>query len=165
MKTTFFISDTHFGHANIIKHEPVLRPFKTIDEHDEELVKRWNAKVKPRDIVWHLGDVLFTDESFDLLPRLNGIKKLVLGNHDDYPVRHYMEHFDFIYGVTVFQKYVLTHIPVDIHQSKRFKGNIHGHLHGESLNTGFHQCVSVEQTALEPIAFEELFAENKAFSF
>lgn len=157
MTTTFFIADTHFGHENIIKYEPVLRPFATIEEHNEELIKRWNAKVTPNDTVWHLGDVLFKQPSFSILSRLNGMKRLVLGNHDHFPMALYAEHFVEIRGCLAFKKYILTHIPVDRCQFPRFEGNIHGHLHSEKIEGGFHHCVSVEQTDLAPIAFEELF--------
>ena len=49
----WFTSDTHWGHANILKYDN--RPFATIDEHDEELVRRWNAVVAPGDVVYHLN--------------------------------------------------------------------------------------------------------------
>lgn len=156
MKQTFFIGDTHFCHENIIKYEPASRPFKTIEEHDETLIERWNGRVGPKDTVWHVGDVLFEDRGFELLRRLNGHKKLVLGNHDDWPMRYYMEHFEEVYGYAVFQGHLLSHIPVDINQSKRFKSNIHAHLHTEVLPTAFHRCVSAEQINLTPISFEEL---------
>lgn len=78
----FFTSDSHFGHANIIKY--CNRPFSSIEEHDEELIKRWNEKIGPYDIVFHLGDFAFASESYikSILERLNGIKYLVFGNHD-----------------------------------------------------------------------------------
>ncbi len=80
----FFTSDTHFGHANVIKFDD--RPFANIQEHDEELVRRWNEVVKPGDVVYHLGDVGWHKNLFDadmLLARLHGTKILIKGNHDE----------------------------------------------------------------------------------
>jgi len=62
MSNPFLISDTHFGHANILtfkkKDGTLLRSgFKDITDHDLELVKRWNSVVAPNDKVYHLGDV------------------------------------------------------------------------------------------------------------
>ena len=81
-KRIFFTSDTHFGHINIIKY--CNRPFETIEEHDEEIIKRWNNKVKEDDIVFHLGDVGFCHPKkiHEYLERLNGHIYLVIGNHD-----------------------------------------------------------------------------------
>ena len=52
---TLFISDTHFGHQNIIKYAD--RPFLDIDEMDKEMIKRWNKVVHANDTVWFLGDL------------------------------------------------------------------------------------------------------------
>ena len=78
----FFTSDTHFGHENIIKY--CNRPFKDIEEHDEELIKRWNSKVPEDGIVFHLGDVAFGNPQRvnEILNQLNGTIYLVIGNHD-----------------------------------------------------------------------------------
>lgn len=78
----FFTSDTHFCHENIIKY--CKRPFRSIEENDEELIRRWNEKVPEDGIVFHLGDVAFGNrERIDyVLKRLNGKIYLVIGNHD-----------------------------------------------------------------------------------
>lgn len=78
----FFTSDTHFQHANIIKY--CRRPFKDVEENDEEIIRRWNEKVPIDSIVFHLGDVAFGDpKKVDkILMRLNGKIHLIIGNHD-----------------------------------------------------------------------------------
>jgi calcineurin-like phosphoesterase family protein len=80
--TRFFISDTHFGHKNIIKYSN--RPFRDVEHMDEMLVKNWNDRVGPTDVVYHLGDVAMgASERWDnILKRLSGYKILVTGNHD-----------------------------------------------------------------------------------
>lgn len=50
----FFISDTHFGHSNILNFKredgSPLRDYSSIEEHDEYLIQRWNSTVKATDI-------------------------------------------------------------------------------------------------------------------
>lgn len=82
----WFTSDSHFGHANIIKYDVNTRNhFKSIEEHDEYIVQEWNKAVKPGDKVYHLGDFSFTKpEDIDKYwKRLNGRIQLVIGNHDN----------------------------------------------------------------------------------
>ena len=78
----FFTSDTHFAHENIIKY--CKRPFRDVEENDEELIYRWNAKVPEDGIVFHLGDVAFGDHDRvdNILKQLHGTIYLVIGNHD-----------------------------------------------------------------------------------
>lgn len=52
---TYFISDLHFGHRNILRFD--CRPFSTIEEHDEYLINQWNDTVGADDDVWILGDI------------------------------------------------------------------------------------------------------------
>ncbi len=79
----FFTADHHFGHANIIPQ--CRRPFNDVREMDEAMVERWNAVVKARDDIWHVGDFAYrafseaTDRTFR---RLHGRKRLIIGNHD-----------------------------------------------------------------------------------
>jgi len=90
----FFTSDHHFGHANIIKFEPLNRVdarggmFETVEQMDEFLILRWNEVVGVNDLVYHLGDASYKRETLRaVLPRLNGRKILICGNHDTYFVR------------------------------------------------------------------------------
>lgn len=160
--SVFFASDTHFMHKNIIKFEKEYRPFNTIEEHDEELIKRWNSVVGHADIVWHLGDVLFSGHAFALLDRLNGRKNLVMGNHDtNYPIARYLEKFRKVVGVASFDQCILSHVPIHTNQFYRFRANIHGHTHSkvvqiEDSPDERYACVSMEQINLTPIAYEEL---------
>jgi calcineurin-like phosphoesterase family protein len=156
MNRIFVIADTHFGHKKIIQFEGVNRPFATVEEHDAELVRRWNAAVKPKDTVWHLGDVLFGRNSFDILGQLNGVKKLVMGNHDRYPSQLYMEHFNQVVGAAEVRDCILTHIPVHPSQFERYKANIHGHLHSKMLDDARYINVSAECIGLVPTPLDDL---------
>jgi calcineurin-like phosphoesterase family protein len=80
--TTWFTSDLHLGHANIIGY--CDRPVADVDEMDAMLVERWNQTVAPDDTVWVLGDVALgrITESLALVSELHGTKLLLAGNHD-----------------------------------------------------------------------------------
>lgn len=79
----FFTSDTHWGHSNILKY--CNRPFANIEEHDAELIRRWNSKVSADDEVWHLGDFAFGNQQRipDIVAQLNGRIHFIFGNHDN----------------------------------------------------------------------------------
>lgn len=161
MNRIFVISDTHFGHKKICEFEQEHRKFSSVEEHDEELVYRWNHTVKPKDTVWHLGDVLFGLDAFETLKRLNGNKKLVLGNHDHYPIAKYAEHFSTILGSVKMRECVFTHIPVHVCQFSRFKANVHGHLHSRKLDDDRYINVSAEHTNLAPALLDKVLAHLK----
>jgi calcineurin-like phosphoesterase family protein len=77
----YFTSDLHFWHANVIKY--CNRPFASIDEMNEKLIKNWNETVKPEDTVYCLGDLSLAVRPVEVYTkRLNGTKYLVPGNHD-----------------------------------------------------------------------------------
>lgn len=83
MGKIFFTSDLHFGHENVIKFDN--RPFKTVEEMDEELIRRWNAKVGKGDLVYVLGDMIWKSRNSDaeqIIKSLNGQIILIKGNHD-----------------------------------------------------------------------------------
>lgn len=186
MANRFVISDTHFGHTNSwekfkLPNGDPLRPFTSTEEMDETMIERWNAKVQPHDVVYHLGDVVINRKYLHLVKRLNGKKRLIRGNHDIFKDQDYRDvGFDSLYGVRVFtDKFILSHIP--LHPdciTDRFKVNVHGHLHANEVMHRVHNhsddpedwgspfgdirpdprylCVSVEHTNYEPLSFEEV---------
>jgi len=161
MTNTFFIGDPHFGHKNIIKFGS--RPFPTIEDHDEELIRRWNSVVRKIDNVWVLGDFCFGKANLAIADRLNGNKRLVMGNHDMYASADYLQYFDKLLGAVEFKDCILTHIPVHFSQFERYKFNIHGHLHSKVIEGNFksrYLNVSAEQIDLTPISYEDLMKKT-----
>lgn len=79
---TFFTSDTHFNHANIIRF--CNCPFKDVEQMNETLIANWNRVVGMDDTVFHLGDFCLggAAEWTKVLDRLNGKIYLIMGNHD-----------------------------------------------------------------------------------
>lgn len=78
---TWFVADTHFGHGKMV--EP--RGYKTVEDMDRGLVANWNNVVAPGDEIFHLGDFAyksFPERTRAIFAALNGIKHLVMGNHD-----------------------------------------------------------------------------------
>jgi calcineurin-like phosphoesterase family protein len=164
LKDIFFISDTHFFHENIIKY--CNRPFSCAEEMNETLVDNWNFVVKPGDLVYHLGDVAMgykAGELEKLWPRLNGSKRLIVGNHDDIP---YLSKGSFFKKIQMWRVWndkpiLFTHVPV--HQSSIQERildaggvNVHGHTHDVGSPEGPYKCICVELTNYTPVHLEEL---------
>jgi calcineurin-like phosphoesterase family protein len=132
MSNVWFISDTHFGHANILKFEydgKPLREFNDTHHMDTVMCERWCEVVKPEDKIYHLGDVSFTDGGLERLRKLPGKKRLVLGNHDKHKYKHYSQIFEAVYGVRQINRFWMTHVPMHPQSIDAYRINIHGHLH------------------------------------
>ena len=160
-------SDTHFGHTNVIAY--CARPFRSVEEMDAELIKRWNARVSKDDIVYHLGDFCFRapqDKVADLVSKLNGRIVLVMGNHDSHPNKWYID-CGFInatrFPILVDNNILLSHEPPapELISSKYFY--VFGHTHEKHSFTEDNfentKCVCVERTNYAPINFNEVLKE------
>ena len=79
MSNTFFISDTHFDHNNIIKY--CNRPFTSATKMNEVLLKNWEDAIKPEDDVYFLGDLTMKNTRV-WLDKLTGKIHFIRGNHD-----------------------------------------------------------------------------------
>lgn len=147
---TFVIADTHFGHNNIARYSP-CRDADSCEHHTEILVKNWNSVVGIKDKVICLGDFVFGAKHINVCERLNGKKILIMGNHDTYSTDKYLKYFDKLLGSMEYKDGILTHIPIHETELKRYKFNIHGHLHGKKLVDQRYINVSCEQINSTPL--------------
>lgn len=132
----YFTSDTHFSHKNVIDF--CNRPFSDVEEMNKSMIEVWNKYITDRDTIYHLGDFHFgkNEEAFDILSQLKGKIILIKGNHDpsqryrkakelgllhDFFVATYMKHNK--------KKLWLSHIPMEIEESRTSMWNISGHIH------------------------------------
>ena len=78
----YFISDLHFGHKNCLSFDN--RPFISIEENDETIIKNWNDTVGIDDDVYLLGDISWynSTKTIEIFNNLNGHIHLIKGNHD-----------------------------------------------------------------------------------
>jgi calcineurin-like phosphoesterase family protein len=179
MPAVFLVSDTHFGHAGVCRFTrndgvTKLRPWTDPAEMDEEMVRRWNDRVGPKDKVYHLGDVVINRKALPILDRLNGDKVLIRGNHDIFRDEDYRKYFRELRAYHVMNGMILSHIPIHPESLGRFGVNIHGHTHAnrvmvplatsgvlDRVDTRYH-CVCVEQTDFAPILFEDVIKRIEA---
>ena len=77
----FITSDTHFGHDKDFLYRP--RGYNSIQEHDIDIIKRWNEIIQPNDEIFHLGDVMLGDNDYGLscIKQLKGKIHIIRGNH------------------------------------------------------------------------------------
>ena len=160
----FFISDTHFGHGNIIRH--CNRPFASVDEHDEVLITNINQSVGADDVLYHLGDFAFKNHNY-YLDRLecNHIH-LLHGNHDKKITLHpkLLQYGSF--GIDLKIKgynFTLCHYPIRTWNLKHY-GAIHlfGHVHHAPVQCGLSWNVGVDLNDYCPVAFESIIAKAQA---
>lgn len=77
----FYISDLHLGHKNILAFDN--RPFFNLKEMTETIISNWNSVVGKNDSIYVLGDMFWNNSEIPIvLPKLNGTKYLIKGNHD-----------------------------------------------------------------------------------
>jgi calcineurin-like phosphoesterase family protein len=148
--TSWFSSDPHFWHENIIRY--CNRPFQTAREMNAFIVARHNELVKPTDHWSCLGDVTMRrggkaerEEFINLIRSMHGHKRLYLGNHDHWPVQVYLDAgFEKIYATWRDQNDILfSHIPVHPTALGSAIANVHGHIH---QNKSPEPVVSINKT-------------------
>lgn len=171
MRNIFVISDTHFSHANILnftdeKGDKIRPHFKDVQEMNEIIIHNWNKTVKQDDIIYHLGDFSFggKDQIGKMARRLNGRKRLIMGNHD-YNAKDYTIHFDKVMswrqlgGKEFKRPLILCHYPLDNASFDHREDNalnVHGHLHNRLTDKPFHVNVCCEHTNYMPINIEDI---------
>lgn len=150
----FVIADTHFGHENIIRY--CNRPFMSVEQMDNVLVKNWNETVTNNDVVIHLGDVGLGNKQYiqRIIESLNGNKILVMGNHDNWSEQWYREagfqtvsRFPILYA----DFYLMSHAPLQLSETTPYY-NCYGHVHNDEKyhDNSTSACYSVERIGYRP---------------
>ena len=155
MAEIYFVSDTHFGHENILKfndvHGTPLRSFESTEKMDEHIIACWNSVVRPHDKVYHLGDVAIAKRNVGTVSRCNGHKRLLRGNHDIFRTALYLQYFEEIGASRVMDNIIFTHIPIHPQSLGRFTGNAHGHIHTQPGMGPGYLNLSVEAISYTPV--------------
>lgn len=176
MPNTFFASDHHLGHQgiiNFVRSDGVtkVREFPDVDTMNEYIIAQHNKVVGPKDTIWFLGDVVINRRYLKLIERFNGRKRLVLGNHDVFKNKDFLNAgFEDLHSFRKFDGFVTTHIPVHRESLRAsWVKNVHGHLHtnrvmkpnpkhgkSEVIDEDYY-CVCVEQLDdYTPVSLEDL---------
>ena len=106
---------------------------------DTALINAWNSTVSNEDEIYILGDVSLKGATLinELMPKLNGIKYLIKGNHDLYTQQQSFEHDLFVFIKDYYelnyqgQYFILSHYPF-LSWNGMHRGSIH--LHGHQHN-------------------------------
>ena len=156
-------------HSNILKFTDdagvKIRPFASIEEMHEVMIERWNSVVKPQDKVYHLGDVTFRygGEFTNLMSRLRGHKRLIVGNHDKIWDPNLIRSFDKVDLWKGFKDFNFTasHFPLNLDTLRDGAFNVHGHVHANSLKDKNYINVSVEVRNYTPVNIDEIVQEMR----
>jgi len=162
----YFVSDTHFGHANIIEY--CKRPFKSVDEMDKFMIKKWNERVNEEDTIFHLGDFCLSKSSeapnapkdafLHYREKLHGNIIFLKGNHDgNNKQKSIVESIVIDFGG---KRIYMTHNPK--FAKEEFNLNFCGHVHEkwqfqklEKKSTIVN--LSVENWNYQPVTINEIF--------
>lgn len=166
----YFTSDLHFYHKNIIKY--AKRPFDSVEEMNEKLIKNWNNRIKSEDEVYILGDFTMKGAEYaaEILRKLKGKKYLVKGNHDSFAMQETFDRSLFEWMKDYFelqynnQSFIMFHYPIE-EWNHSFRGAIH--LHGHQHNSPEYNIlnkekglkkydVGVDANYMKPVSIEEI---------
>lgn len=182
MKKIYFTSDLHFCHKKDFIYK--ARGFNSIEEHDEELIKRFNSIVTPEDDLWILGDLMLgdNDEGIKKIKQLNGNLHIIYGNHDtNARILRYAEELDNaeIHGFATTFKYkkkqfMLSHYPTitsnideDGAPIKAKVINLCGHSHTKNrfkdMDKGLIYHVEIDCHNNFPISLDEILFDINHF--
>jgi len=168
----FFTSDCHFGHYNIIRY--CNRPFKTLKDMDNTIIKNINERVKEDDMLFHIGDFCFSHSSeasqapkkpFIYYRNQINCRNIIFlrGNHDkNNSVKTHIESLVLNYGGQLIN---LTHRPE--HASEKYNLNFVGHVHEKwnvlekiikNINITLYN-VGVDVNNFYPVTFNEIMSK------
>lgn len=159
-----FTADWHLGHANIIKF--CDRPFSTVEEMDEVIIKNACETVTDEDDLWVVGDISMSkatnakrDRVAELVARVPGRKHLVVGNHDAKWIRDlpWSSIHDIVELEVDRRRVVLCHYPlITFPGARRRAVNLFGHVHNNWEGTRNSVNVGVDVWDFRPVSLSEI---------
>ena len=178
--TTWFTSDTHYGHKNIVRgasnwrDTSGCRDFDTLAEMNDALVDSINAVVQETDVLYHIGDWSMggVDNIVEFHSRLQcRTIHLVYGNHDHYIRKNKNGVADVFSSVRALrigkiedQMMVLCHFPILVWEDHhRGVWHLHGHSHGNLQQPEYYKRKVLDvgidaHSEFRPFSFAELEA-------
>lgn len=178
----FYIADIHFNDSKVF--QKCFRPFTNFDDFANEIVIRWNNKVKNDDIVYVLGDIAEDDSvnCISIFKKMNGHKHLIIGNHDSKIIKEaeincVFESISFIKLIDdKGRKVCLCHYPLmDWMEFNRDGYLVYGHIHNKTdkNNKAYKQIkeyyadkkaynAGVDVTNFEPVTLDEMIKLKEA---
>lgn len=171
----YFTSDTHFGHANMIKY--CNRPFNDVQGMNEVLIRNWNLRVLDKDTIFHLGDFGFGPPVFlrSIIDRLNGKKFLITGSHDRRLVKNgftadrlfltdsvvpqmvLVGPMHILKGLVGVPEITLCHYSMRVWPKSHYgTWHLFGHSHGKLEGVGKSFDVGVDANQFRPISLDEV---------
>lgn len=163
MADTWFTSDFHLGHFNIIRY--CNRPFADTQEMNEAIVERMNASVKPNDVLYFLGDFCMGGPKAVALYRNQIACKTIHfidGNHDHTTrkVQRLFTSWSSLSEIRVGkQGIVLCHYAMKVWpQHSRGTWQLYGHSHGNLPDDplSLSMDVGVDSHDFRPWHFDEI---------
>ena len=174
----YYTADLHLGHVNVIRH--CDRPFVSVEEMDEALIRNWNSRVHKNDTVYIVGDLFFRNrcpcESY--LDELKGRKHLVIGNHDSSWMKktNWPGYFESVNGLITMKDngrlVTMCHYPMMTWPDSRHDSYmVFGHIHN-STAAGFWPLIranprmlnaGVDINGFVPVTLEEMIQNNERF--
>lgn len=164
----YFTADWHLGETRLGdlkkgEFNPFFRPFKDTNEQDSYIIQQINQYVKKEDLLYHLGDVLMTNESYDWLDCVRcKNRKLIIGNYDKDRIIELSKYFDAIFESSTIDNsgtlFNLVHEPT---KAIPDMFNIVGHIHGLWKVKRNMVNVGVDAWHYKPVSMEEIkFVKN-----
>lgn len=167
----WFTSDTHFNH----KFCMFKRHYKSLEDMDNDIIKRWNSCVQPDDEIYHLGDFAFSASPTylkNIISQLNGKKHLILGNHDKEGV---LQHLNMFESIDIYKRLLLAdhriilfHYPIADYDCM-YHNSIHlyGHVHNnpslmDKLDNKIYNAFNVcwDANNFKPVSLDEIIAKS-----
>ena len=174
-KVRYFTSDQHFFDIDIITYSD--RPYRTPEEMNEDLIRRFNDKTRDAEEVYVVGDILGSGQPADAEAACAGVMRrlgidrrpfhLIVGNHDNLPCEAYLAMgFRSVKGLDFIElggmRVMLTHDPCMVQPRNTLA--ICGHIHtlfSENWQPARNTLtinVSVEVRNYEPVSEEEILS-------